>query len=278
MEDASSWAERQWGEVDLGDHRRTRRAVTVGAAMAAQPAAGLPGQMGSWAGAKAAYRLLERPEVTLEAVTGQHRGATREAASRARGPVLFVHDDTVIDLSSHWAMAGRGRIGDDRGRGLMAHGCLALRPGEVADEVLGLAALTAWARPDAVKAKGETRTERNARRTEADVWAEAVEAVGPAPEGATWVSVGDRGADVFSHLARARGIGWHVLVRVVQNRRLGEGDHLVDRLRSLAPMARRRILPRGDGGRGPRQETWAEVAWTQVEVQPARLRRDRSAP
>ncbi|MDO9714778.1 hypothetical protein, partial [Paracraurococcus lichenis] len=91
-----------------------------------------------------------------------------------------------------------------------------------------------------------------------------VEAVGPVPEGATWVSVGDRGADVFSHLARARGIGWHVLVRVVQNRRLGEGGHLVDRLRSLTPMARRRILPRGDGGRGPRQETWAEVAWTQV--------------
>ncbi|MDO9714784.1 IS4/Tn5 family transposase DNA-binding protein, partial [Paracraurococcus lichenis] len=72
MEDAGSWAERQWGEVDLGNHRRTRRAVTMGAAMAAQPAAGLPGQMGSWAGAKAAYRLLERPEVTLEAVTGQH--------------------------------------------------------------------------------------------------------------------------------------------------------------------------------------------------------------
>ncbi|WP_370655773.1 IS4/Tn5 family transposase DNA-binding protein [Paracraurococcus lichenis] len=52
MEDAGSWAERQWGEVDLGNHRRTRRAVTMGAAMAAQPTAGLPGQMSSWAGTK----------------------------------------------------------------------------------------------------------------------------------------------------------------------------------------------------------------------------------
>jgi hypothetical protein len=135
-------------------------------------------------------------------------------------------------------------------------------PHEAADEVLGLAALTAWARPDAVQTKGETRTERNARRTEADVWAETVEAVGPAPEGATWVGVGARGADVFSHLARARGIGWHVLVRVIQNRRVADGEHLVDRLRSLAPMARRRILPRAGGGRGSRQATWAEVAWT----------------
>lgn len=278
MDDAERWAERQWGGVALGDRRRTRRVVSMGAAMATQPAAGLPAQMGDWAGVKAAYRLLERPEVTLAATTGPHGAATQRAATTAEGPVLFVHDDTVIDLSSHAAMTGRGRIGDDRGRGFMAHSCLALRPGAAADEVLGLAAMTAWARPAAGQAKGQSQAARQARRTEADVWAETVEAVGPAPAGATWVSVGDRGADIFSHLARARAQGWHTLVRIAQDRCLADGGHLVDRLRGLAPMARRRIPPPREEDRRPRQDTWADVAWAQVTVQPARHRPDRSPP
>lgn len=275
MEDVGAWAERQWGGVDLGDKRRTHRAVAMGAAMAEQPSAGLPRQTGGWSAAKAAYRLLDRPEATLEAVTAPHRAETRRAAQAASGPVLFVHDDTTIDLSDHHAMEGRGRIGDDRGRGLLAHGCLAVALGPDADAVLGLAAIAAWSRPEGSAARGESKAERNARRTEADVWAECVEAVGPCPEGATWVSVGDRGADVFSHLDRARALGWHALVRVCQNRRIEGGGGLVDELRALPPMSRRRIPVREGGRRG---ETEASVAWTGLVVRPARLRRDGRAP
>jgi hypothetical protein len=212
--------------------------------------------------------------VTLEAVTGQHRAATREAAAGARGLVLFVHDDTVVDLSSHWAMAGRGRIGDDRGRGLIAHSCLALLPGEAADEVLGLAALAAWARPDEPQAQTETRAERNLRRTEADVWAAAVEAVGPAPEAATWVSVGDRGADVFSHLARARAVGWHALVRVVQNRRVAGGGHLVSLLRGLGmpaiarPMATAAVMRSTSAGSRRASQRATVAAPTAIRTEP----------
>ena len=42
------WATQQWDSAELGDKRRSQRAVHLGAQMAAHPAAGLPGQTQSW--------------------------------------------------------------------------------------------------------------------------------------------------------------------------------------------------------------------------------------
>ena len=85
---------------------------------------------------------------------------------------------------------------------------------------LGLADQHFWARTE--PARSESRTQRALRRTEADVWAESLESIGPVPAGATWVSVADRGADVYSHLVWARALGWHRLVRACQDRALEE--------------------------------------------------------
>lgn len=46
--DPEKWALQQWGDVDLGDSRRTNRAVEVGSALAQNPGASLPAQMESW--------------------------------------------------------------------------------------------------------------------------------------------------------------------------------------------------------------------------------------
>ena len=54
---AQQWAQETFGEVDLGHQSREERAVTMAAAMAADPAASLPKQMGSEADLHAAYRF-----------------------------------------------------------------------------------------------------------------------------------------------------------------------------------------------------------------------------
>ena len=213
IQDVQAWAEEQGGGAELGDARRTRRAVSAGAAMAQRSDAGLPQQMQAWTttidsaavdplpkaadpawagSAGAAYRLLDRPEVTLEAAAAPHRAMTRAAAAASPEPVLFVHDGTCLDLTRHNAMAGRGRIGDDGGFGFLAHDCLALAAGD--GRVLGLAELRVWARTEPPKAGRETRAARLKRRTEADVWAESVETVGPCPEGCPSAAEGCRPA------------------------------------------------------------------------------------
>ncbi len=259
-----AWAEQQWGGIDLGDPRRTRRAVAMGAALAGKPQAGLPVQMGDWAGLKGAYRLLDRPEATLAAITAPHRRAVLSQAQQAPGAVLFIQDDTTLDLTTHHAMHGRGRIGNDHGLGFLVHNCLALAPTPAGPRLLGLASQTLWARTTPPVTAHETRAQRRTRPTEAEVWAQSVSDLGACPPGQLWISRGDRGADVFSHFVRAQALGWQVLVRVYHDRCLADG-HLTQTLRALPAMTARTITMR-EGGK--RRSATVSVAWTPLLIQP----------
>jgi len=152
LDDAQYWAATQFGSADLGDARRTDRLVSTMAAIARAPDESLPRQLGSIAGAKAAYRLFDCGAVTREAVMDPHLAQCRAAAAR-HPVVLMVHDDTTLDFSTHRGLQGAGRIGDDHGTGFLAHSCLAVLP---SGETLGLAHQTIWARPP----KGVTRQTR----------------------------------------------------------------------------------------------------------------------
>jgi len=96
--DPVQWAEAQWGNARLGDRRRTRRAVRLGAAIAAQSAASLPKQTQQWSDLKAAYRLLHQEEVTFEQLSLPHWQLTRMHAEGMQGAVvLFVQDGSELD-------------------------------------------------------------------------------------------------------------------------------------------------------------------------------------
>jgi len=215
LDEAYHWAETQFGAADLGDARRTDRLVSTMAAIARAPDESLPRQLGSGAGAQAAYRLFDCGAVTREAVMDPHLAQVRAAAAQ-HPVVLMVHDDTTLDFSSHRRLRGAGRVGDDRGTGFLAHNGLAVLP---AGEILGLAHQTIWARPP----KGVVRQTR-----ESAGWADTVATIGRPPAGTLVVSVADRGADVFEHLESIRETGWDAVVRAAQDRRLVYGRGIVD--------------------------------------------------
>src|SRR6476661_6449280 len=219
LDDVDHWATTQFGAADLGDARRTDRLVSTMAAIARAPDASLPRQLGSVGEAKAAYRLFDCGAVTREAVMDPHLAQCR--ASAARHPVvLMVHDDTTLDFSTHRRLQGAGRVGDDHGTGFLAHSCLAVLP---SGETLGLAHQTIWARPP----KGVTRQTR-----ESAVWAETIATIGCPPADSLFVSVADRGADVFEHLESVRDTGWDAVVRAAQDRRLVAGGGSLTALRA----------------------------------------------
>jgi hypothetical protein len=266
------WSRAQWGEVELGDERRERRAVAVGAAFADASARSLPQQQQSRAAAQATYRLMDCEDVTHAALLEPHLKATRQAAQAlGPAPVLFIQDQSYLDFTHRTSLAGVGRIGNDRGRGFCLHTCLALEA--YSGAVLGLAGQSFWARSEPAPV-GESRSQRARRRTEADRWAETLEAIGPAPQGATWVSVADRGADVYAHLARARAIGWHCLVRACQDRALEEGGHLLEQVRGLEPMSQRTVRV----GPKRRDERVLQVAWGAVHLLPPKGPAGRGLP
>jgi len=73
-----------FGDLDLGDPRRTERARTTVAKFAVQPGATLPSAMGSEADIEGAYRFMNSRHVSMEQLNNAHAGAT--AAERGRAP------------------------------------------------------------------------------------------------------------------------------------------------------------------------------------------------
>ena len=250
LDEAHYWAETQFGAAELGDARRTGRLVSTMAAIARTPDESLPRQLGSIGDTKAAYRLFDCGAVTREAVMDPHLAQCRAAA--ARHPiVLMVQDDTTLDFSTHRRLQGAGRVGDDHGTGFLAHSCLAVLP---SGETLGLAHQTIWSRPP----KGVRRPTR-----ESAVWTETVAAIGRPATGSRFISVADRGADVFEHLEGVRDTGWDAVVRAAQDRRLATGGGSLTTLRAACAMGAATVLTR-------QGEVAVCVAWRELELLPPR--------
>ena len=153
--DPQAWAESTFGQAQLQDMRRTRRAVMAAAQMASDPAASLPAQTQTWKDTKAVYRLIDEPDVTFDALMQPHWQQTRERMDTLP-LVLLVQDTTDLDFSHRRKMSGLGEIGDGNGRGWYLQTVLAVEPGS--REVLGCAYQHPFMRTPAPK--GETRTGR----------------------------------------------------------------------------------------------------------------------
>lgn len=296
------WAEQQWGRSDFGDPRRTARAVRLGTALALTPAASLPKQTASWGDLKAAYRLLARSELSHPAVSQQHWQQTQQQARDADDVVLFVQDTSHADFSTHRATTGLGPIGNSHGVGLMMHTTLAIRPAALSAAplaagtpgsstanatVLGVAMQRLWSRQTTTH-RGETRGERVERDRESQLWQQALEAIGPPPQspGAAqrWVSVGDRASDVFSYLETAQHLGWDVLLRVCQNRKIETADgrlsHLASHARALPSTAQTSVWLRSRNGLASEQlqlelssdAVWVEPPWLGARAESVAIR------
>src|ERR1700738_2789036 len=111
--DAKEWAVETFGEVELGDPRRRDRLVQIAAAMAEDPAASLPTQMGDPTALHAAHRFFLNDAIRFEQLQAPHWQATREEA-RQRKQVLLVQDTTDLNYSKHPKTKGLGPIGHSK--------------------------------------------------------------------------------------------------------------------------------------------------------------------
>src|SRR3954447_24449496 len=94
--DPQAWAQQQFGAVDLGDRRRTRRLVRAAAPIARHPEQSFP-QLFDWNELRAFYRLCDQEQATVANVQQPHWAQTRQAM--AQHPcVLILHDTTTLDF------------------------------------------------------------------------------------------------------------------------------------------------------------------------------------
>src|SRR6266699_3668202 len=267
--DPKSWAERTFGDVQLHDLRRTRRAVQAASRLAANPLGSLPAQLQTWKETKALYRLLDEPDVTFAALMQPHFQQTREQATSSP-VVLLVQDTTDIDLSHRHKISGVGQIGNERGRGFFVQTVLAVRP--QTRQVLGCMAQEPFVRIPAPE--GEQRYQRRKRdERETDVWMRQVHAIGTPESASLWVHVGDRGADMFPFFQACRSTQTHFLVRAAQNRRVQASEeeisYALTQARAFPSQASRPFEVPARHGRQARS-TQLQLAFGQMTLLPPR--------
>jgi hypothetical protein len=210
--DTNTWSRQQFSDCELGDERRTQRLVRLAEQVVSHPSGGFPEQTETWADLKAAYRLLDRSEVTFHAIAEVHWRQTRE---RSAGRYLVLGDTTELDFGIQREIPDLGPTGNGGGRGFLLHsGLLVAAEGE---EIFGLAGQTIHYRQP--RPQQENATQRLGRDRESQVWGEVIDAVGHPAEEVELVHVLDRGADNFEVYCHCLEQATDWVVRVAQTKR-----------------------------------------------------------
>lgn len=244
---------KNFGTVDLGDERRTKRLIESAARIAAHPEKPF-NQVFNWNDLRGFYRLCNQETATVHAIQSPHWQQTRQEMSK-HALVLILHDTSEMDFTDHPALQGIGPIGDGVGRGFLQHNSLAVVPEP--KQVLGLAYQQLHIRREAPK--GEHTSKRKRRDRESQLWLRGIEATGRPAEGCRWVDVGDRGADIYEAMVASQAQGHDFVFRVTQNRQVWvtpERDELTtlrDYACGLASQGRDIVDIPGRGGRAARQ-------------------------
>ena len=204
----SRWIYEQFVDVNMNDARLQKRAVEIAQACAEHPEKSLPERFENWAGQKAAYRFFSNPKATHQTLQQPHYREVLERARWSEELVLFIQDGSELLFNSHQWTHGLGPTSDGAGNGLMFHSSLVAKYHESKEtEILGLSYQEAWVRPEE-KSIDDLK--------ESTVWLRTLEKSGRPRK--NWVSVGDRGNDIYDFLHGAISMGWNFVVRARHDR------------------------------------------------------------
>ncbi len=202
-----SFGETNFSHAQLGDKRRTKRLVKLVDQMCLRPGGTLPQKFRSPADLQAFYRLMQKDDVTHEAILAAHRQATFDQIEDLETPVLILHDTTELEYTTHKSLDALGQIGSGQRRGYITHNSLAVDPRT--RDVLGLCNQVLHRR--AKVSKSETRAQRSRRKSrESRLWLQGTE---PLPNRWQFVDVCDRGADTSEFLEHEVASGRRFVIR-----------------------------------------------------------------
>lgn len=272
MDVISSFGERNFGGLNLGDPRRTRRLIKTVDSMCRHPGGTLPDKLSQPKNLRAFYRLVNRDEVTHAVLIGSHAAETRRRiATVEEAAVLILHDATELDYTTLKALQKHlGQIGQGTRRGYICHNSLAVRADT--GETLGLTSQLLHHR--AVVPKDETTKQSRERlNRESRLWVRGVAASGPAPAGVRCVDVCDSLSDTFEFLSFEATQQRLFVVRARENRKLAERvagkDYLFDAMRRSPSQGTRSLEVKATSGRKGRTTT-AHVSFGKFRIAPPR--------
>jgi len=211
-----AWSAAEFGDAELGDHRRTKRLVAMGATIAGQPAGRITRAFANGAEREAAYRLVENVGFSATAIAASiHGAAARRAADYKR---IVVPIDGVA-FTMVYQGKGFGPICNKvHGNGAHAMTALALTPQGVPLGVLGHVWWTRSTTPAPAYATDNRPIEQRESGHWLTVLTQAASALRRhAPATRPWFQL-DRGGDCADVLLHALDLGADVTVRACYDR------------------------------------------------------------
>lgn len=163
---AEVWAQDQFGEVELGDARRTSRLVRMAARAAEHPSGKLSEVFKTPRELDAAYDFVERDQTSVGRLEeGIGRATARKSVGVGR--VLVPVDGSSTNIVDGTGEKGFGRIGTDTAgaHGLKVITALAVGPDGVPVGILGQ---SWWARPNAPPRSSKQKRKDRGKKTPAE--------------------------------------------------------------------------------------------------------------
>jgi hypothetical protein len=226
------WAEEQFTGAKLTDIRRVARVKTIAEAMAIHPGRTIPQLCDSPYAVKATYNFFKHQEATPDNIQSGHRALVLEAM-RQPGVYLLLEDTTELSWSGKHAIAGLGPIGNSAAglQGFFLHTVLSVRwPDAPQDtnkrrpvEVLGIGDQQYYVRTPCRRPR-ESSQERLRRARESQVWPQASQRLGHAPQDVQWIRVADREADIYEYLVSCQALGHGFVIRAAKDRALSHPE------------------------------------------------------
>jgi hypothetical protein len=268
-----SWAWKELKEVEFGDARRSRRAVKLLEALAAQPALSVPTACQTPAATKAAYRFLSSERIKPDAIRAAHQKSTIERIQKHQ-VILAIQDTTTLDFTHHPSKRGMGPGDNPACLGLKVHSVLAACTQGVP---LGLLHQEVWARDPHQTGLRNSRRQRETKDKESQRWLTAMAATeSSTPDGIKVVTVADREADIYDLFAMPRRPGSDLLIRATHNRRVNhEARYLQEAIKMTPPCGQLTVeVPRGASR--PARIATLTIRYATLELSPPRHHLKRS--
>jgi hypothetical protein len=228
------WARQEFGAAQLGDPRRTERAVELAARAVERPRGTVTGVVQGEAAREAAFRFLSNAHVGVGALARSSHGATIER-SRDERMVFVALDQCSLGLTDRLGKKDFGPVGTKPSagvRGLQAMTALAINE---SGRVLGVCGQRWWRRSDE-KSPRFTRDKRPVHQRESSLWADVIDDVEERVFQARasvkpWYQL-DRGGDAGPTLLKAVQEQLHLTVRAAYDRNLADDEEDYVRLHS----------------------------------------------
>jgi hypothetical protein len=234
-EEAVARIVREFRDLELGDSRRSERALKMVAALARHPNQSLPDALGRDTPLQGAYRLLKNKEVDLDDLLEVHREQTVARAQKA-GDVLVLHDTTTCRFE-HADPREIGFLPTGKA-GFFAHVALVVDAGHHRRPLGVLHVEPYWRTKKS--GRGSRKKHLNGREVagwsgrESERWVRGVQACQEQLTECSVVHVMDREGDKYELFAHLKEHNERFVVRSMHDRRLAYEEHHGQSLREMA--------------------------------------------